>query len=119
LVVALSIGKPLLNGVPCRGWRVPETDATPSILSVHIEETIQLIAGLNAEHHANATYHQRAVDRITSLLGRASFIATLLWGTTKIVLSSYSFAIFTLFHRCNFHHHHNLWGATSTMSKPI
>jgi hypothetical protein len=88
LVVALSIGKPLLNGVPCRGWRVPETDATPSILSVHIEETIQLIAGLNAEHHANATYHQRAVDRITSLLGRASFIATLLWGTTKIVLSS-------------------------------
>ena len=53
---------------------MPETDAASSF---HIEETIQSIAGLNAAHHANATGHQRAVDRITSLLGRASFIATL------------------------------------------
>jgi hypothetical protein len=51
---------------------VPETDATSSILPVHIEETILSIAGLNAEHHANGTHHQRVVDRITSLLGRAS-----------------------------------------------
>jgi hypothetical protein len=56
---------------------VPETDATPSILAVHIEETIQSIAGLNAEHHANGAHHQRVVDRITSLLGRAGFIAVL------------------------------------------
>jgi uncharacterized membrane protein len=56
---------------------VPETDAASSIPPIHIEETIQSIAGLNAEHHANATHHQRAVDRITSLLGRVSFIATL------------------------------------------
>jgi len=56
---------------------VPETDAASSILPIHIEETIQSIAGLNAEHYANATHHQRAVDRVTSLLGRASFIATL------------------------------------------
>ena len=56
---------------------MPETDAASSILPIHIEETIQSIAGLNAEHHANATHHQRAVDRITSLLGRASFIAAL------------------------------------------
>ena len=56
---------------------MPETDAASSILPIHIEETIQSVAGLNAEHHANATHHQRAVDRITSLLGRASFIATL------------------------------------------
>jgi uncharacterized membrane protein len=34
------------------------------------------IAGLNAEHHANATHHQRAVDRITSSLGDSAFIAT-------------------------------------------
>jgi hypothetical protein len=34
---------------------VPETDDTSSILPVHIEETIQSIAGLNAEHHANGT----------------------------------------------------------------
>jgi uncharacterized membrane protein len=56
---------------------VAETDGASSIPPIHIEETIQSIAGLNAEHHANATHHQRAVDRITSLLGRASFIATL------------------------------------------
>ena len=54
-----------------------ETDGASSTPPIHIEETIQSIAGLNAEHHANATQHQRAVDRITSLLGRASFIATL------------------------------------------
>jgi uncharacterized membrane protein len=56
---------------------VPETDTASSVLPVHIEETIQSIAGLNAEHRANATHHQRFVDRITSLLGRASFIAAL------------------------------------------
>src|SRR5271165_4079832 len=65
------------RGVPGTGWQVPETDAASSILPIHIEETIESIAGLNAAHHANATHHQRAVDRITSLLGRASFIATL------------------------------------------
>jgi hypothetical protein len=43
---------------------VPETDATSSILPIHIEETIQSIAGLHAEHHANAKHHQRVVDRI-------------------------------------------------------
>ena len=47
---------------------MPETDAASSILPIHIEETDQSIAGLNAEYHANATHHQRAVDRVTSLL---------------------------------------------------
>ena len=56
---------------------MPETDTASSVLPVHIEETIQSIAGLNAEHRANATHHQRFVDRITSLLGRVSFIAAL------------------------------------------
>ena len=56
---------------------MPETDAASTTLPIHIEETIQSIAGLHAEHHANATPHQRVVDRITSLLGRASFIAAL------------------------------------------
>ncbi len=54
-----------------------ETDVASSSLPIHIQETIQSIAGLNAEHHASATPHQRAVDRITSLLGRAGFIITL------------------------------------------
>ena len=56
---------------------MPELDAAPAILPIHIEETIQSIARLHAEHHANATQHQRVVDRITSLLGRPVFIAAL------------------------------------------
>src|SRR5208282_2601333 len=61
------------RGVPGTGWQMPETGATSSIPPIHIEETLRSVAGLNAEHRANATHHQRAVDRITSLLGRASF----------------------------------------------
>jgi uncharacterized membrane protein len=56
---------------------VPETDAASSIPPIHLDETIQSIAGLDAEHHANATHHQRVADRITSLLGSARFIAAL------------------------------------------
>ena len=52
---------------PIKGGQVPETDAASTTLPIHIEETIQSIAGLHAEHHANATPHQRIVDRITSL----------------------------------------------------
>jgi uncharacterized membrane protein len=52
-------------------------DAPSSILPIHIEETIQSIAQLHAEHLANATQHQRVVDRITSWLGRPLFIAVL------------------------------------------
>jgi uncharacterized membrane protein len=50
-------------------------DLQPAALSAR--RPLPSIAGLNAEHHSNATHHQRAVDRITSLLGRASFMATL------------------------------------------
>jgi uncharacterized membrane protein len=52
-------------------------NAEPPILPIHAEETILSIARLHAEHRANATQHQRVVDRITSLLGRPSFIAAL------------------------------------------
>ena len=41
------------------------------------EETIRSIARLHAEHHQNATPLQRAVDRITGLLGRPRFIGAL------------------------------------------
>jgi uncharacterized membrane protein len=43
----------------------------------HIEETIRSVARLHAEHHDKATPHQRAVDRITALLGRPRFIGVL------------------------------------------
>ncbi len=43
----------------------------------HIEETIRSVARLHAEHHENATPLQRAVARITALLGRPRFIGVL------------------------------------------
>jgi uncharacterized membrane protein len=56
---------------------VPEADAASTSPPIHLEETIQSIAGLHDEHHANASNHQRFVDRITTLLGSANFIGAL------------------------------------------
>jgi uncharacterized membrane protein len=56
---------------------MPKLGAVSSIPPVHIDETIQSIARLHAEHHANATPHERVVDRLTSLLSRPVFIAGL------------------------------------------
>ena len=53
------------------------TNIPLSLLPAHIEETIRSIARLHGEHHQNATPLQRAVDRITGLLGRPRFIGAL------------------------------------------
>jgi len=47
------------------------------IVPPHIEETIRSIGRLHAEHHENATPLQRAVDRMTALLGRPGVIGAL------------------------------------------
>jgi uncharacterized membrane protein len=52
------------------------------ILPAHIEETVKSIARLHADHHQNATPLERAVDRMTALLGRPRFVGVL----TVIVL---------------------------------
>ena len=54
-----------------------DTNVPLPLLPAHIEETIRSIARLHAEHHQNATPLQRAVDRITALLGRPRFIGVL------------------------------------------
>jgi uncharacterized membrane protein len=56
---------------------VADTILPPPILPAHIEETIRSIAQLHVEHHENATPLQRAVDRVTALLGRPRFIGAL------------------------------------------
>jgi len=56
---------------------VASTDIPPSILPDHVDETIRSIARLKAEQHENATALQRAVDRMTNLLGRPRFIVML------------------------------------------
>ena len=47
------------------------------IVAPHLEETIRSIARLHAEHHEKATPLQRAVDRMTAVLGRPRFIGVL------------------------------------------
>ena len=53
-----------------------QTTAAP-ILPTHIDETIRSIARLHIEHHEDATRLQRAVDRLTALLGHPRFIGVL------------------------------------------
>jgi len=50
---------------------------TQQILPAHIEETIQAIARLQAQHHRNATPLQHAVERLTALIGRTTFVGGL------------------------------------------
>lgn len=47
------------------------------ILPAHIEDTVQSIARLHAEHYEQATRLQRIVDRMTALMGRPAFVGLL------------------------------------------
>ena len=46
-------------------------------LPAHIEETVRSLAQLHADHHQNATPHERALARTTALLARPRFIGVL------------------------------------------
>lgn len=52
------------------------TDDTP-ILPAHIEDTVQAIARLHADHYRQAKPLQKIVDRLTALVGRPEFVAAL------------------------------------------
>ncbi len=54
-----------------------EINGPSPLLPAHIEETIRSIAQLHAEYHENATPLQRAVDRMTLMLGHPLFIGML------------------------------------------
>ncbi len=68
------------------------------ILPAHIEDTIQAIAKLHADHRQEAGRLQRMVERLTAWIGRPQFIAALtvivaLWiGSNLLVRSSGVFA---------------------------
>jgi uncharacterized membrane protein len=51
-----------------------DTKIASPVLPDHIEETLRSIDRLHAEHRRDATPLQRAVDRMTTLLGRPGFI---------------------------------------------
>jgi uncharacterized membrane protein len=56
---------------------VANNDVPAPVLPSHIEETIQTIARLNADHYQDATPFQRIVERATALLARPRFVAML------------------------------------------
>ncbi len=66
-----------MSGAPASVSDAAGPDLAAQRPPVHFEETIQSIGRLNAEHNANATQHQRAVARVTALLGRPAFLAGL------------------------------------------
>ena len=57
---------------------MPVTDeANTPILPAHIEDTVQAIARLHAEHYEQATPLQRMIDRLTARAGRPEFVGVL------------------------------------------
>jgi hypothetical protein len=57
---------------------LPESDDSPPIPPINIEETMKAIARVHAEHRASATRHQRALERVTALLSRPGFLVALI-----------------------------------------
>ena len=55
---------------------MPENAKTP-ILPAHIEDTVQAIARLHAEHYEQATPLQRGIDHLTAGAGRPEFVGFL------------------------------------------
>jgi uncharacterized membrane protein len=53
-----------------------DDDATP-ILPAHIEETVQAIGRLQAQHDSQATAVDRLMERITAAIGRPAFLTWL------------------------------------------
>ena len=73
-----------------------DTNVPPPLLPAHIEETIRSIARLHAEHHQSTTPLQRAVDRITALLGRPRFIGMLIviaaaWISLNLLVTAFGY----------------------------
>jgi uncharacterized membrane protein len=66
-----------------------------SSLPDHIEQTIQAIARLHAEHHRRATPLERIVDRMTAIVARPSFLAVvtfavLVWIAGNLALARFA-----------------------------
>ena len=64
---------------------------TPT-LPEHIDETVQAIARLRADHYQQATALQRTMDRITAFIARPNFvalltIAILLWTLSNLAVA--------------------------------
>jgi hypothetical protein len=59
------------------GTAMPKSDSSPNDLPPHIEQSVRSIARLHDDHRDSATPRERAVENVTSVLGRASSIVAL------------------------------------------
>jgi uncharacterized membrane protein len=59
---------------------MPEANSAPNELPPHIEQSVQSIARLHADHHYSATPQERAVERMTTVLGQVNSIVALAVG---------------------------------------
>jgi uncharacterized membrane protein len=66
-----------LFGWGLEGTAMPEPDGSPNDLPPHIEQSVRSIARLHDDHRDSATPRERAVERVTSVLGRANSIVAL------------------------------------------
>lgn len=69
----------------------------PVILPAHIEETIQAIAQLQADHRKEARTLQRLVERLTASIGQPRLLALLtvlvtLWIIGNLLASGFNIA---------------------------
>ena len=61
-------------------------------LPTHIEDTVQLVAALHAEHDRRASFYERCVDRLIAQLGRPRAVAIIcafisVWAAVNIALN--------------------------------
>jgi uncharacterized membrane protein len=59
------------------GTAMPESDSSLNDLPPHIEQSVRSIARLHDDHRDSATPRERAVENVTSVLGRANSIVAL------------------------------------------
>jgi uncharacterized membrane protein len=81
------------------GKAMPEPNSAPDDLPPHIEQSVRSIARLHADHHESATPRERAIERVTTILGRANAIVVLgvavaVWVGVNLLASMFGYRPF-------------------------
>lgn len=72
----------------------PPTEQAPTSLPEHIEQTVQAIGRLHAEHHRRATPLERIVDRMTAIVAHPSFLAVVTFMVLFWIAGNLALALF-------------------------
>jgi uncharacterized membrane protein len=75
-----------------------QTPEQPPVLPAHVGEALQAIAGMQIDHHEQASFLARMVDRITATVARPGFLiyvgaAVILWIGANALLGSMGLAM--------------------------